>query len=114
MLMLCTKDLTAKLLSLLVRKDIVCCVCLFSSLVRSHLEYSSIIWSLFFNCHIDIIEAIQRQFLQNICSKFGMQRKLDMLQASLKYFKIMPLQSMRVLLEYPTLFNIRKFSDGLM
>lgn len=39
------------------------------SLVRSGVEYASVIWSPYYTCHIDDIEAVQKRFLRSLASR---------------------------------------------
>lgn len=44
--------------------DVAALKCLYYSLVRSKLEYCSIIWYPFYRTHIDLVESVQRRFLK--------------------------------------------------
>lgn len=64
---------------------------LFTSLVRSILEYNSTIWSPVFNNHINTIERVQRKFLRCINFRLGIPLETidyDFLLHSLKLLKL--------------------------
>ena len=50
---------------------------LFLVFVRSHLEYCSVIWSPYYNSHINSIERIQSKFLIALSRKVGMYTDLN-------------------------------------
>lgn len=79
---------------------------LFFALVRSIVEYCSVIWSPFYKTHIDRIEAIQRRFLRYLSAKFGLRRKLSNYEARLEHFKVSTLQSRRNVASLSTLYKI--------
>lgn len=81
-------------------------ITLFVALVRSILEYCSVVWSPIYNIHIDRIEAIQRRFFRHLSSKFGLRRTLSTYDARLEYFGLPTLQSRRKVYEYSTLYKI--------
>lgn len=47
---------------------------IYCSLVRSSLEYCSIVWSPYYNVHIDNVEKVQKKFLRYIAYKQGITR----------------------------------------
>lgn len=47
---------------------------IYCSLVRSSLEYCSIVWNPYYNVHIENIEKVQKKFLRYIAYKLGLTR----------------------------------------
>jgi hypothetical protein len=47
---------------------------LYTSLVRSILEYCSPVWSPFYAVHVDRLESIQRRFVRFLCARAGVRR----------------------------------------
>lgn len=43
---------------------------LFTSLVRSRLEYAVIIWRPYYSCHISRLERVQKSLLSTLCAPF--------------------------------------------
>lgn len=79
---------------------------LYFCLIRSILEYNSVIWSPQYNIHIDRLEAIQRRFIRNLTTKLGMKRKLPTYEARLTFFRIDTLQSRRAIQDLSILYKI--------
>lgn len=50
--------------------------CLYTSLVRSILEYGSPVWSPFYACHVNRLESVQRQFLLFALSTLNWENRL--------------------------------------
>lgn len=46
-------------------------IMLFNSIVHSNLEYCTVIWSLYYNIHINIVEYIQKKFVNFFLYKFN-------------------------------------------
>lgn len=59
---------------------------LYTSLVRSILEYCCIIWSPLYTSHINRIERVQRNFIKYLCFKVNAQYSNDNYINILKYF----------------------------
>lgn len=79
---------------------------LFNVLVRSVLEYASVVWSPFYNVHSAKIEGVQRRFLRSICFKYGLIRTLATYDDRAKYFNVTRLDRRRQLCELVYLHKI--------
>ncbi|XP_044757831.1 uncharacterized protein LOC123315985 [Coccinella septempunctata] len=83
-------------------------ISLFNSLIRSKLEYASIIWRPIYECHVNRLEAVQRRFykflvwrLDSVYPPVGCDHK-----SLLKRFSAQPLETRRALLALNTLFKL--------
>jgi hypothetical protein len=79
---------------------------LYCALIRSVLEYNSIIWCPQYQTHIDRLEAVQRRFLRHLSSKMGMRRRLTTYEARLQYFGLEALQFRRLVQDQSILYKI--------
>ena len=69
---------------------------LYCSLVRSHLEYASVVWSPYYNIYKDQLERVQRKFIKYCAYKLNMTDRIEDVQLYLRL---------------PALENRRKLSD---
>lgn len=79
---------------------------LYFSMIRSILEYNSIIWSPFYDIHINRIERVQNNCLRMLTCRLGLKRPLQSYLERLSKFKIHTLRSRRVYTGIITLFKI--------
>jgi hypothetical protein len=64
---------------------------LYSSFVRSVLEYGSCVWSPYYITHINRLEKVQRKFVKRICFKFNIFYDNDRYLHILSYMAFSPL-----------------------
>lgn len=69
---------------------------LFSSLVRSILDYCSVVWSPYYNLQITRLENIQKRFVKYWCFKSKIIFKTDHYLYFLNYFGLHPLSTRRI------------------
>lgn len=81
-------------------------IALYNSLVRSILEYASVIWSPFYDTHIQTLESVQRRFLRILSFRFGYKYKLNNYESRLAFFKVDSLENRRRLLDMFCLYKI--------
>ncbi|XP_075162973.1 uncharacterized protein LOC142235596 [Haematobia irritans] len=80
---------------------------LYTSLVRSNLEYGSIIWDPYYTIHSNKIESVQKQFLLFCLRHRGWDRQsLPSYQFRLNLIKLPSLQSRRTMLNISFIMNI--------
>lgn len=79
---------------------------IFCSLVRSILEYATIIWSPYYKCHKDLIEKVQQKFLRFVAYKLGIPLE-DINYNQISTLLGLPtLENRRVLLDLIFLFKL--------
>ena len=72
---------------------------LYLSLVRSCLEYCSVVWNPWQLCHKSILESVQRKFVKYLCFKTNTLYHTDRYEALCSVFKIPTLQQRRFYLD---------------
>lgn len=82
---------------------------MYNSLVRSHLEYCSVVWSPEYKVHIKRIERLQKRFLWHLTYASNMGKNLNSYQERLKYFGLVSLEKRRVMLD---LVFLKKLVSG--
>jgi hypothetical protein len=87
-------------------KNINSVIYLFNCLVRSNLEYGSIIWSPFYEVHSKRIESVQSKFVRCLSHRWGLYRKLTSYSERLTYFNMRTLETRRQLSDLMCLFKI--------
>lgn len=78
---------------------------LYSSLVRTHLEYCSSVWSPYYAYHINRIERVQKKFLQYINYKFCNNEEFHY-EAFCQRFNLPPLSTRRAHHDLQLLFKL--------
>ncbi|KPJ07394.1 Serine proteinase stubble [Papilio machaon] len=68
---------------------------IYNTLVRTVLEYGSIIWSPSYNIHTARLEAVQNQFLKILSFRMGLGRSLSSYTARCKKFNVVTLEIRR-------------------
>lgn len=79
---------------------------LYCSLVRSTIEYGSVIWSPFYNIHIDRLERVQKRFLNVVCYRTQLGRQFRPYSIRLQHFNMQRLSSRRQCSELLILYKI--------
>ncbi|XP_045510151.1 uncharacterized protein LOC123705431 [Colias croceus] len=74
-------------------------ITLFNALVRSKLEYCSVIWNPKYKIHINNIERIQKRFLWHLAYSCNVAKKIRSYSERLDYFKIRTLYQRRKVLD---------------
>lgn len=82
---------------------------MYNSLVRSHLEYCSVVWSPKYEVHIKRIERLQKRFLWHLTYTNNMGNKLKSYRERLNYFKMDSLENRRNMLD---LIFLKKLVTG--
>lgn len=81
-------------------------ILLFNSLVRSHLEFASVVWSPQYIVHSQRVESIQRSFTRHLAffsSGISHRATYDL---RLKYFKLVTLRNRRLIIDLLFLYKI--------
>ncbi|CAK1584851.1 unnamed protein product [Parnassius mnemosyne] len=86
-------------------------IILYNSLVRSHLEYCSVVWSPSYRIHIDRIEKVQKRFLWHLTRSCNMTRTLKSYEERLSHFKIPSLETRRKIID---LLFLKKLVTGFL
>ncbi|KAL4720064.1 hypothetical protein ACJJTC_015781, partial [Scirpophaga incertulas] len=81
-------------------------IILYKALIRSVLEYCSVVWSPYYDQHRNRIESVQRRFVRHLSTKVGLRRKLQTYEKRLEHFKMDSLENRRYLHSYAVLFKI--------
>lgn len=79
---------------------------LYKTLVRSLLEYCTVIWSPFYNKHVERIERVQIKLLKIICYRYGLSRKYVSYGDKLREFQLISLESRRKYFDLMYLYKI--------
>lgn len=82
---------------------------LYNCLVRSNLEYGSVIWSPFYKVHSKLIESVQEKFMRCLSYRQGLYRKLNSYDKRLDYFKMHTLEARRKKSDLVFLFKILNY-----
>lgn len=83
-----------------------CLVILYTALVRSIIEYCSVIWAPFYQIHSNRLERIQKKFIRTLCFKFGITYKSDNYDVLAGYFSLQPLAKRRVFADLMFAFKV--------
>lgn len=81
-------------------------IAIFNSIVRSGLEYCSVVWTPFYEVHKRRLESVQKRFLWHLSYHCNMARILTSYSSRLKHFKLMSLENRRVILDHLFLYKI--------
>lgn len=84
-------------------------ILLYNALVRSRLEYASVIWSPFYKTHIDHVESVQKRFLRMLCARLGLRRAVKSYDKRCERFSLESLESRRRLQD---LIHLHKIING--
>lgn len=82
-----------------------CLVNLFKSLILSKVEYASIIWSPYYNTHIERVESVQRKFTKYLDYKFYKENPLSYADRLTRY-NLTDLFKRRVIISMNILYKI--------
>src|SRR5699024_9882429 len=94
-------------------KDIRVFLILYNSLVRSILEYNSVVWSPYYVTHTDRLEAVQLHFLKFIKYKLSQQNiYFDQLSLVADYVSLSSLQKRRNFLKLCFVFKAPRARTG--
>ena len=81
-------------------------IAIFNSIVRSDLEYCSVVWTPFYEIHKSRIESVQKRFLWHLSYHCNMVKKLTSYSSRLKHFKLISLDNRRIILDHLFLYKI--------
>lgn len=81
-------------------------ISVFNSLIRSGLEYCSVIWSPFYEIHKKRLESVQKRFLWNLSFQSNMAKQLTSYRSRIEFFKLTTLESRRKILDNLFLYKI--------
>lgn len=81
-------------------------ILIYNALIRSSLEYCSVIWSPRYEVHIKRVESVQKRFLWHLAFQHKMAKKLPSYNDRLSHYKIQNLQQRRQLLDQYFLHKI--------
>lgn len=84
---------------------------LYSSLVRSHLEYCSSVWTPIYKVDRDSIESIQRRFLRQLSIKLGLRKTLPEYEDRLAHYNFQGLVERRKIAD---MCLLHKVVNGLL
>ncbi|KAL0852460.1 hypothetical protein ABMA28_000634 [Loxostege sticticalis] len=81
-------------------------IAVFNTLVRSGLEYCSVVWNPHYEVHKKRLEAVQKRFLWHLSYQCNLVKRLPTYNSRLKYFKMTSLESRRNMMDYLFLFKL--------
>lgn len=81
-------------------------ILLYNSLVRSVLEYCSVVWRPHYAVNSLHLERVQKRFLWHLSFSAGLSKKFKSYDKRLKHFKITPLSKRRELLDIVFLYKL--------
>lgn len=87
-------------------KDPKSVIYLYKTLVRSVLEFNTIIWSPYYRVHIERLEGVQRRFLRVLCYRHGYHRTVRGYENRMTRFKIQSLEVRRKYFDLVYLYKI--------
>jgi hypothetical protein len=79
---------------------------LFNTLIRSILEYGSVIWSPYYSVHIENIERVQRKCLRILCYRQHLGRATPNYEARLVRFNVQKLEVRRQYFDFVHIYKI--------
>lgn len=83
-----------------------CMIILYTSLVRSILEYCSVIWSPSYQVHIHRIEGVQKKFIRQLCFRGGIDYESVSYNYLLQHFSLPPLVQRRSFVDVMFVFKV--------
>ena len=83
-------------------------IILYNSLVRSILEYGSVVWRPHYATHCLRIERVQKRFLYHLAFAHGRAKEINSYSKKLTYFKMHTLNNRRDLLDLMYLYKCLK------
>ena len=90
---------------------------LYTTLVRSQLEYACQIWSPYQQCLIDRLERVQQKFIKYLCVKVGLRYSSNNYTFLCTFFQLPTLQQRRRFLDvtflYKCMFSVYNCSEIL-
>lgn len=81
-------------------------IVLYCSLVRSHLEFSSVIWNPQYLKYIHMVENVQRKFIKYLNYRFNRRLHNEPYPLQIKHYNILSLSNRRLLSDMITLYRI--------
>lgn len=81
-------------------------IAIFNSIVRSGLEYCSIVWTPFYDIHKRRLESVQKRFLWHLSYHCNVGRNISNYGSRLKHFKLLSLENRRMILDHLFLYKI--------
>lgn len=81
-------------------------ISLFTALVRSVLEYGSIVWNPYFDIYKNRLENVQKRFLGHLTYSLNLAKKLQSYEERLSFFKLLSLQNRRRVLDNSFMFKL--------
>lgn len=79
---------------------------MFNSLVRSSLEYCSVVWTPYYDVHKRRLESIQKRFLWHLSFQCGKAKQLPSYNSRLCHFKLLSLDNRRQMLDHLFLHKV--------
>lgn len=87
-------------------RNLKCIMILYFTLVRSMVEYNSVVWNPFYAKNIDRIEKVQTKFIKNINYRFNYNLIHSNYVTCITHYKILSLKERRDLFDFMFIFKI--------